>query len=86
MADKTDSPLKREFEYYVANQPALVAKYNGRVIVIKDQQVLADYPDEPSAIFETQKTHPLGTFLVQRVTPGTDAYTQTYHSRIIFAR
>jgi hypothetical protein len=77
-----DSPLKREFEYYLANQKAFVDKYNGRVIVIKDQKVLGAYGDELDAITETQKTHKLGTFLVQKVTPGTEAYTQTFHSRV----
>jgi hypothetical protein len=85
MSENAESPLKREFEYYIANQDALVKKYNGRYIVIKEQQVIADYADESTAVFETQKTHPLGTFLVQRVAPGTDAYTQTFHSRVIFA-
>lgn len=78
------SPLKTEFEYYLAHQDELVAKYNGRVVVIKNRTVIGDYADEPTAVLETQKSHALGTFLVQRVAPGPDAYTQTFHSRVSF--
>lgn len=81
-----ESPLKREFEYYLANQDALIAKYNGKVVAIKDQKVLGAYADEATAVAETQRHHALGTFLVQRVEPGTGAYTQTFHSRVAFAR
>ena len=54
-----ESPLKKEFEYYLANQSQLVAKYNGRFVVIKDQRVIGDYSDLPTAVTETTKTHQL---------------------------
>ncbi len=79
-----DSPLKREFEYYLAHQPELVEKYNGRFIVIKDQTVIGDYDDQIAAVRETSKKHKLGTFLVQKVSPGNLDYTQTFHSRVAF--
>jgi len=34
---------------------------------------------------ETSKKFELGTFLVQKVEPGTESYTQTFHSRVAFA-
>jgi len=78
-------PLEKEFRYYLAHQDELVAKYRGRVVVIRDEMVIGDYPDEATAVQETQKTYPLGTFLVQRCEPGNQAYTQTFHSRVAFA-
>jgi hypothetical protein len=80
-----DTPLKREFEYYLAHQAELVEKYNGQVIAIKNASVLGAYPDEVTAVAETQKTHRLGSFLVQKVEPGDSAYTQTFHSRVALA-
>ena len=80
------NPLEKEFEYYLKNQDQLVAQYRGRVIVIKDQQVFGDYADEITAIEAAQKKHPLGTFLVQRCEPGSAGFTQTFHSRVSFAR
>ena len=80
-----ESPLKKEFEYYLANQDELVNQYNGKFIVIKDQKVIGSYPDQISAVNETQKVHKIGTFLIQKVEPGDAAYTQTFHSRVAFS-
>jgi hypothetical protein len=43
------------------------------------------FADRITAITETQKTHALGSFLVQKVEPGTGAYTQSFHSRVAFS-
>ncbi|MDD5712506.1 MAG: hypothetical protein PHY31_07105 [Smithellaceae bacterium] len=80
------SDLSKEFEYYLDHQDELVEKYNGKVIVIKDQSVIGQYESEIEAVTETSKNHKLGTFLVQKVQPGENGYTQTYHSRVIFNR
>jgi hypothetical protein len=80
-----DSPLKREFDYYLANQAEFVRQYDGKVIVLKDLKVLGIYADVANAVNETRKSHEMGTFLVQKVEPGTGAYSQTFHSRVTFA-
>jgi hypothetical protein len=79
------SPLEDEFKFYVEHQDELVAKYDGKVIAVKDGTVLGAYDDELTAITETAKEHKLGTFLVQRVSKGNAAYTQTFHSRAAFS-
>lgn len=80
-----ESPLKKEFEYYLANQAKLVEKYDGKVVVIKDCKVIGVYDNQSIALIETQKSHQLGTFLIQKVASGSDAYLQTFHSRVTFA-
>lgn len=77
-----DTALKKEFEYFKKHQDELVAKYGGKFVVIADEQVLGSYDNELEAYQESQKSHPLGTFLIQRCTPGTEGYTQTFHSRV----
>lgn len=79
------SPLKQEFEYYLAHQAEMVSRYNGKFIVLKNREVIGVYDSELGAVAETQKTHALGTFLVQKVEPGQGAYTQTFHSRVAFS-
>jgi len=74
--------LKDEFQYYIDHQDELVKMYQGKVIVIKDAEVIGVYDSDIEAITETSKTHELGTFLVQRCEPGPNAYTQTFHSRV----
>lgn len=78
------SPLQREFEYYLAHQAELVEKYDGKYIVIKDGVVVGEYNNELTAVTETQKSHELGTFLVQKVSEGDSEYSQTFHSRVVF--
>ncbi len=63
----------------------MVRQYDGKFVVIKDGKVLGAYDDELTAITQTQKTQELGTFLVQKVSPGENAYTQIFHSRVAFS-
>lgn len=79
------SPLKKEFGYYLEHQAELVEKYRGKFVVIKNCEVIGAYDSEVTAINQTKLTHELGTFLVQKVEPGDEAYSQTFHSRVAFA-
>lgn len=80
-----ESPLKKEFDWYLANQAELVQKHNGKFIVIKDAKVVGEYDNELKAIGESQKMGlKIGTFLVQFVSAGDTAYKQTFHSRVVF--
>jgi hypothetical protein len=77
--------LEKEFKYYLDHQAELLIKYNGRVIVIKGDGVIGDYSSEAEAYTESLKSNELGTFLIQICTPGSDSYTQTFHSRVVFS-
>lgn len=77
--------LEKEFKFYIEHQDEMVEKYDGKIIVIKDGLVLGVYADELTAVTEARKAHELGTFLVQRVSPGNAAYSQTFHSRVVFS-
>ncbi len=72
--------LQKEFDFYLANQDWMVEQYDGKCVVIKDGEVLGAYDNELAAVTETQKHHPLGTFLVQRVSEGNEAYTVIVNS------
>lgn len=77
--------LEREFKYYLEHQDELVKKYNGKFIVIKDCEVIGVFDLELEAVNKTAEKYELGTFLVQKCEPGAESYTQTYHSRVLFA-
>lgn len=77
--------LEKEFEYYLKNQGDFAKKYNGKYIVIKNQEVIGVFESEIEAIEKTSANHDLGTFLVQKCEPGKESYTQTYHSRVVFS-
>lgn len=77
--------LEKEFQYYLDNQAELVEKYNGKFIVIVGNSIIAIEDSNVEAYAEAVKTNQPGTFLIQRCTPGNEAYTQTFHSRVSFA-
>ncbi len=76
--------LDKEFNYYIENQEQLVQKYNGRYIVIVGEEVVGDYNSDSEALFESKRKYELGTFLIQKCMPGSESYTQTFHSRVTF--
>lgn len=80
----SESSLKNEFEYYLENQDDLVEKYRGKFLVIKDREVIGVYENELEAINKTKEKYELGTFLVQKCEPGSESYSQTFHSRVAF--
>ncbi len=70
--------LEKEFEYFLEHQEELVAKYDGRQVVIKSGEILGDYETAGEAYFETiEQGHKPGTFLIQVALPGEEAYTAT---------
>ena len=79
------SSLEAEFKFYLSHQDEMVEKYDGKYIVIKEAEVLGVFDDELTAVTQTQKSHELGTFLVQKVSQGDSAYSQTFHSRAVFS-
>lgn len=76
--------LEKDFQFYLDNQDDLVSKHNGKFVVIKDGAVIGVYNGEVEAVTATQKEHELGTFIVQKCEPGSEGYTQTFHSRVAF--
>lgn len=76
--------LEKEFKYYLENQKALVQKYNGKFIVIKNDEVVGVYDSELLAFNESLKDHKPGTFLIQHCKSGDESYTATFHSRVVF--
>ena len=77
--------LQEEFQYYLRRQEELTSEHEGQYVVIKDSQILGFYDSEVDAVEETRRNHEIGTFLVQLCGPGSDNYTEIYHSRVIVA-
>lgn len=75
--------LEKEFKYYLSHQAELVKKYNGKFIVLKNEEIIGTYNSHSEAYNETLKTEELGTFLIQHCISGVDSYSQTFHSQVI---
>ncbi len=77
--DPVNAMLSAELKFYRDHQDEMVERYNGKTIVLKDHQVLGAYTTSAEAIAETTKEHELGTFAIQRVSPGSKDYTIVLH-------
>ena len=78
--------LETEFKYYRDHQEELVSQHGGKFIVIVGEKVISSYASDLEAYFETQKSQPIGTFLIQHCSPGYESYTRTFHSRLSIPR
>lgn len=76
--------LKGEFLWYLAHQEELVKGYNGKVLVIRNREVVGSYDTESEALFGAKALYPLGTFIIQRCSPGETDTTQRFSSRVSF--
>ena len=75
--------LEKDFQYFLDNQNELVKQYEGKFIVIKNQEVVGIYDTESQAFTEAQKQHQLGTFIIQECKKGSEVYTQNFTSRVL---
>lgn len=66
---------QQDFDYFVAHYEELYEKYGHKFIAIRNRTVLAVYDDEVSAIHETAKEYPLGSFIVQECNGDESGYT-----------
>lgn len=77
--------FSKELDYFIKNQEILVKKYQGRILVLRNQSVVDSFPDYFSAYLGAQRKYPLGTFMLQQCIPGEEAYTVTINSTRISA-
>lgn len=78
--------LKDEFRFFKENHDKLLEEYPDKYLVIKDGKVLfAENSTEAAIKNAVDAGLELGTFLVQYCSEGDSAYTQTFHSNVIFA-
>lgn len=75
--------LEKEFQYYLDHQDEFVGKYLGKVLVIKNQEVVGIYESKQEAYNDATTKYELGTFLIQNCLPGALSHTQTFHSQVM---
>jgi hypothetical protein len=69
-----------ELKFFIENQASLVAKYPGKVLVIKGKEVVGAYPSPLDAFNAGSARFKPGTFMIQPCDPGPGAYTVTIAS------
>ena len=77
--------LEKAFNWYIENQDELVKKYKGKFVVIVNNAIVGAYSSKSVAYFESEKKYELGTFLIQYCDSGSEAYSQSFQTRVAFA-
>lgn len=77
--------VSKLFQWYLKNQEQLVSEYNGRVLLISGDGDVKAFNDDDEAFSYANAHFRPGTFIIQKCTPGRSAYSQTFHSRVIFS-
>lgn len=70
-------PLKKNLEWYIANQKDLSAKYDGKILLIADQNLIGAFDSMEDAYVEGAKRFEIGAFSLQPCSPDPDSYTLT---------
>ena len=69
--------FESELAFFIANQNDLVAKHDGKILVLRGEEVVGVYSSPLEAYLEARKHYELGTFMIQPCAPGPEAYTVT---------
>lgn len=67
---------KSDFEWYKANFSDLYNEYGSCVVAIRNKNVLGIYKDFSSAYEATLHHNPNGSFILQKLGPDKDSYTE----------
>lgn len=70
-----DKERKEDFKYFLSIYDELYKKYGTKYFAIKNKQILGVYDNMKSAIENTKKEYPLGTFIVQKCNGDESGYT-----------
>ena len=70
----------KELKYFIDNQVELVAKYGGKILVLRGEKVEGIYNSPIEAYLSAKKRFPVGTFMIQPCESGPSAYTVTISS------
>jgi hypothetical protein len=73
-------PLKKNLDWYIANQQELSKKYNGKILLIVDQRLVDVFDSMESAYTAAMKSYAPGTFTLQPCSPDPDSYLLMLYS------
>ena len=77
--------LQDELDYFIANQDALVKKFRGKVLVLRNREVVGVFDTPLEAYLDAQSRYEPGTYALQKCAAGPEAYTVTVASSMTFA-
>lgn len=78
--------LEKEFQFFKEHQEDLFSKYPNKFLVIQGKKVVIVSDTMDQAYTQAiEGGYKLGEFLIQECLQGEDAYTEVFHSRVVYA-
>ena len=74
------SSLKKNLDWYIANQQELSATHNGKILLIVDQKLIDVFDTMDKAFATAMDKYQPGTFTLQPCSPGSESYTVMLYS------
>ncbi len=75
---------KEDFEYFLDNKEEFLAQHSGKVLAIKDKQLLGVYGDVTTALEDVlEQGHEMGSFILQKCVPGDEEEKVVFRSRVM---
>jgi hypothetical protein len=71
---------RKNLDWYIANQKELAAKYNGKILLIVDQALVAAFDSMNDAYVSAIKSYSPGTFTLQPCSPDSESYTTMFYT------
>ena len=78
--------LLRQLDYYKIHQQEFLKDYNGKVLLIQNEQLVKTFDDRTSAYQYGKKNLDPGTYFIIKCTPGDKEYTVNYASVFRFPK
>lgn len=72
-----------DYKWFLDNYRQLYAQYGESYLAIKGQKVLGSYDTYAEALHQTEKTEPLGSFIVQYCNGKENGYTNYIASTFV---
>ena len=79
-SEREADPLKKNLEWYIANQKELSSKYTGKILLVVEQELVGVFDSMGDAYTTALKSYAPGTFTLQPCSPGPDSYTLTLYN------
>ena len=72
------STLEEQLDYFIANQDELVRKHRGKVLVLRDREVVGVFNTALEAYLDAEARYEAGTYAIQECVAGPEAYTVNF--------